>query len=147
MPSSSPTAPVPFVDRALGGLVTFAGGALVGFVAAVVLAPDPTGSALLVPLAAGALAGTAAAGTLVYAGGYDRLLVPVEGRRWTVELAFAVALVLLVLSVADALSISSDALVVAVVALAVLGTRRVGDAVADAFDWYDRDAAHRDQSP
>ena len=145
MPSQSSTAPVPLVDRALGGLVTFAGGALVGFVAAVVLAPDPTGSTLLVPLAAAAVAGTVAAGTLVYAGGYDRLLIPVEGRRWTVELALATALVVVVLSVADALSISADALVAAVVALAVVGTRRVGDAVADAFDWYDRDAYHRDQ--
>jgi hypothetical protein len=145
MPSSSSAAPVPFVDRVLGGLVTFAAGALVGFVAAVLLAPDPTAGALAVPLAAAALAGTAAAGVLVYAGGYDRLLVPVEGRRWTVELALAVTLVFVALTVADALAVSSDVLVLAVVALSLAGTRRVGDAVADAFDWYDREASHREQ--
>ncbi|NHN41940.1 hypothetical protein G9C85_09905 [Halorubellus sp. JP-L1] len=144
MQSASSVAPVSAVDRALGALVTFAGGAVVGFVLALLLAPNPTESALVVPLATAVLAGTAAAGALVYAGGYDRILIPVEGRRWTVELAFALAVVAGAFALADVADVVSDVLVVGIVALSLLGTRRIGDAVADARGWYDRDDYYRE---
>jgi hypothetical protein len=143
--STSTVAPTSRVDRVLGALVTFAGGAVVGFVLAVVLAPDATATAFVVPLAAAALIGAVATGVLVVAGGYDRLLVPVEGRRWTVELAFALALVTAALGLADVAGVASDLLVAGLIACSLLGTRWLGNAVADARGWYDRDAYYRDQ--
>jgi hypothetical protein len=142
MSAASSIAPVPRVDRVLGALVTFAAGAVVGVVLAVVLAPDPTSA--VVPVA-GVLAGTVATGILVVAGGYDRLLTPVEGRRWATELAVALALVVAVLRFAEAAGATSDLVVVALVACSLLGTRWLGDAAADARDWYDRDAYYRER--
>lgn len=139
----SPTAPVSRVDRALGALVTFAAGAVVGFVLAVVLAPDATATSLAVPLAAAGLAGAAATVGLVFAGGYDRLLIPVEGRRWAVELLAALAFVTAAIALADAVDFVSDLLVVGIIASSLLGTRWLGDSVAEARDWYDRDAYYR----
>ncbi|MFC6952104.1 hypothetical protein [Halorubellus litoreus] len=139
----SSTNAVPRVDRVLGALVTFAGGAVVGFVLAVVLAPDATATSLAVPLAGAGLTGAAATVVLVFAGGYDRLLIPVEGRRWAVELLAALAFVTAALALADAADVASDLLVVGIVASSLLGTRWLGDRVADALDWYDRDAYYR----
>ncbi|WP_323674507.1 hypothetical protein [Halorubellus sp. PRR65] len=141
MSPTSSVAPVPRVDRVLGALVTFVAGAVLGFVLGILLAPDPT--SLVVPLAS-ALAGAVLTGVLVVAGGYDRLLIPVEGRRWTVELAAALVLVVAALWIAETADVASDLLVLALVACSLLGTRWLGDAVADARDWYDRDAYYRE---
>lgn len=143
--STSAVAPTSRVDRVLGAVVTFAGGGVVGFVLAIVLTPNATTASLAVPLAAGALTGAVACGVLVFAGGYGRLLIPVEGRRWTVELAFAVALVTAAIGLAEVADVASDLLVAGIVACSLLGTRWLGDAVADARGWYDRDAYYRNQ--
>ncbi|WP_227132599.1 hypothetical protein [Halorubellus salinus] len=143
--STSTVAPTSRVDRVLGALVTFAGGAVVGFVLAVVLAPDATATSFVVPLVVAALAGALATGVLVFAGGYDRLLVPVEGRRWAVELAFALALVTAAIGLADVADVASDLVVAGIVVCSLLGTRWLGNAVADARGWYDRDAYYRTQ--
>jgi hypothetical protein len=143
--ASSSVAPVSGVDRTLGALVTFAAGSVVGLFGALLLAPTPTDSAVVVPLAVGVAVGAVATGVLVYAGGYDRLLVPIEGRRWLVELTFALLVVTGAFALADLLAIASDVLVVATLALPLFGTRRVGDAVADARGWYDRDTYYRER--
>jgi hypothetical protein len=146
MPKSatSTVAPTSRVDRVLGALVTFAAGGVVGFVLAIVLTPNATTASLAVPLAAAGLTGAVAAGVLVFAGGYDRLLIPVEGRRWTFELVLAVALVAAAIGLAETVEVASDLLVAGIVACSLLGTRWLGDAVADARGWYDRDRYYRD---
>lgn len=137
MPRNSTAASVPPVDRALGATVTFVAGAVLGYVLALVLTPSPTGATGTVPAFAGVVVGLTATVALVFGGGYDRLLVPVEGRRWVVELAFAFAVVTATSALAEAVTLVSDVFVVGVLALSLLGTRRVGDAVADARGWYD----------
>lgn len=137
-------ASVPPVDRALGAVVTFAAGSFVGYVLALVLAPAPTDATGVVPAVAGVAVGLVAAVVLVFAGGYQRLLVPVEGRRWAVELGVAFLVVAGVFALDSVVPAVPDLLAVLVAALGVLGTRRVGEAVADARDWYDRDDYYRD---
>jgi len=127
----------PPVDRAFGAVVTFAAGSVLGYVLAVVLTPDATTGTSVVPASGGVAVGLAAVVVFVFAGGYEHLFVPVEGRRWAVELGVAFAVVAGAFGLADAIPVVPDVLALVVVVLGLLGTRRIGEAVADARGWYD----------
>ncbi|WP_323674508.1 hypothetical protein [Halorubellus sp. PRR65] len=137
---SSDAAPVPPVDRALGAALTFFATSVLATVAVTTLATDPTAATDVDPLLPGATVGAVATLVLVLGDGYALLLVPVEGRRWTLELAVAAIAVL----AADALVDLAPTLTVVWVALAAAvayyGTVHVGERAVDAYDWYDRDA-------
>lgn len=136
----SDAAPVPPVDRALGAALTFFATAALGAVAATVLAAEPLAVTDVDAVLAGATVGVAATLLLVVADGYAYLLVPVEGRRWTIELAVATVGVLaayVLVELAPALTVVWVAVAAAV---AYYGTVYVGERAVDAYDWYDRDA-------
>lgn len=141
----STVAPVPRVDRALGALVTLAGTAFVAFVAIVLLVPDATTASglRLVAVAAALVVGTAATAWLLV-DGYDRFHVPVEGRRWTVELAVFGAIFAAGQLLVDAVPALPDWTLLVAALAALYASSSVGSAVADARDWYDRDAYYRD---
>jgi len=124
---------VPTVDSAVGAAVTFVAATLVGYLLALVLAPTPTATALAA--AAGVVVGVAATVVLVFGGGYERLLVPVAGRRWAVELAVAFVAVAGAYAVEPLVPVLADAVVVLAVAAAILGSRYVGAGVAAARGW------------
>ncbi|NHN41941.1 hypothetical protein G9C85_09910 [Halorubellus sp. JP-L1] len=140
MSFASDDAPVPLVDRVLGAALTFLATSALGTFGAVIFATDLVAPTDADALLAGATVGVLATVLLVPADGYARILVPVEGRRWTVELGVAA----LALATANALVELAPALTVVWVALALAvayyGTVYVGERVADAFEWYDRDA-------
>jgi hypothetical protein len=137
---ASDAAPVPLVDHVLGAALTFL---VTSALAAVgVELADPTIAAATDPgaLARGVGVGVVATILLVPADGYGRLLVAVEGRRWTVELAvaaLAVGAATVLVELVPALTVVWVALALAVV---YYGTVYVGTRVADAYQWYDRDA-------
>jgi MFS family permease len=138
--------PVSRLDRVLGALVTFSAAGLLGFIGAYLLAPEPDELALSIGLAAAVLAGVAAAGGLVFARGYDRLLIPVEGRRWTIELVVALAVVVGAFALADAFPDLPDLAVFLVLGLGLLATSRLGHAIANARSWYDQEGADSDRT-
>lgn len=137
---ASDAAPVPPVDRALGAALTFFATAALGSVAATMLATEPRASTDVDAALSGVALGALATLALVLADGYAYLRVPVEGRRWTVELAVAAVAVLaasVLVDLAPALTVVWVALAGAV---AYYGTVHVGERAVEAFDWYDRDA-------
>jgi hypothetical protein len=140
----STVAPVPRVDRALGAALTLAAATFVAFVAVVLLAPDATtaSESLAFPAAIGVVVGAAATAWLLL-DGYDRFGVPVEGRRWVVELAaFGAAFATAQLVVDAVTALPAWSLLVAALG-ALYASSRLGRTVADARDWYDRDAYYR----
>ena len=145
----SPVAPVPRIDRALGALVTLAATAFVAFVAIVLLAPDATsadGLDLVVVVVAATVLGAIATAWLLL-DGYDRFRVPVEGRRWTVELAVFGAIFAAGQVLVDAIPLLPVWTVVVAALVALYAGSTAGSAVADARDWYDSDAYYRQNDP
>lgn len=140
MQFASDAAPVPPVDRALGAALTFFTTAALGTVAATVLATDPLAVTDVDAVLAGATVGVVATLVLVVGDGYAYLLIPVEGRRWTIELAVATVGVLAAYALVELAPALTVVWVGAAAAVAYYGTVYVGERAADAFDWYDRDA-------
>lgn len=138
MREDASTPSVPPVDRAFGAVVTFVAASFVGYLVALLLVPEPTATGL-VPAGAGVVVGLVATVALVFAGGYERLLVPIEGRRWAVELAAAFVVVAGAYAFEDVAPGVSTVFVLLVIAAGIFGSRYVGDGVADARGWYDHD--------
>lgn len=139
-------APVPRIDRVVGAVVTFAATTFVAFVAVVLLAPDATTARRVVAAVAAVALGAAATAWLLL-DGYDRFGVAVEGRRWGVELAvFATAFAAAQLLV-DAVDALPPWTLVVLALVALYAGSSIGHAVADARDWYDRDAYYRQNDP
>ena len=143
----STVAPVPRVDRALGALVTLAATAFVAFVAIVLLAPDATTADGLLSIAVAAVVLGATATAWLLLDGYDRFRVPVEGRRWTVELAVFGAIFAAGQALVDAIRLAPAWTVLVAALVALYASSTAGSAVADARDWYDRDAYYRRNDP
>lgn len=143
----STVAPVPRIDRALGALVTLAATAFVAFVAIVLLAPDATTADGLLPIAVAATVIGATATAWLLLDGYDRFRVPVEGRRWTVEIAVFGAIFGAGQGLVDAIPLLPAWTVLVAALVALYAGSTAGSAVADARDWYDRDAYYRQNDP
>ena len=146
MRSTSTVAPVPRIDRAVGALVTLAATAFVAFAAVVIIVPDARITDGLLPVAVAVVVGTTTTAWLLL-DGYDRLRVPVEGRRWTVELAVFGALLAAGQGLVDAIRLLPAWGFLGVALAALYASSTVGRAVADARDWYDRDAYYRQHDP
>jgi uncharacterized membrane protein len=136
----SDAAPVPFVDRTLGAALTFLATAALAAAATATLATEPLAPTDVDALLPGATVGVVATLVLVLADGYAVLRVPVEGRRWTVELAVATVAVLAALALVEVVPTLTVVWVGLAAAVTYYGTVYVGERAVDAYDWYDRDA-------
>lgn len=136
----SDAAPVPLVDRALGAVLTFLVATPGGVLGTAVLASPTTAPTAPGPLLAGTTVGAVAALALAFGGGYARLLVPVEGRRWTVELCVAATGLVVATALVDLVPALTVVWVAIALATALYGTVYAGERVASARDWYDRGA-------
>ncbi|MFC6952105.1 hypothetical protein [Halorubellus litoreus] len=140
MQFGSDAAPVPPVDRALGAALTFFVTAGVGSFGAAFVDPTLPAAAGPAGVARGAIAGVLGTLLLVLGDGYAYLRVAVEGRRWTIELAVVAVAVLAASALVDLVPTLTIVWVALGAAVVYYGTVHVGERVAEARDWYDRDA-------